>query len=596
MKRILYVDEEPQALAAAKSYLEKDAGLFVETAGSAEEGLVKLDAIQFDALVSGHKIPALNSIQFLRELRGKGNNTIFIMFSAHSDVEEAAEALLKGADFFILRRGDGKEDFLELERALEHLMDQKAEEESLKRAGSKYSSLLNRMNDGFAYLTNVFDELGRPQDAEVLEANEAFERLTGCKREDLVGKRVSEMIHSDNDWGKQMLEAIREVGETGADRRIEGFSAATQRWFVISIYAPEPGRIAAVLSDTTETRRLAEDLEHSRQLLKRLFDDFPNPIWRSGKDGGWTYANLAWLKITGASAEDVLGQGWLEDIHPEDRDRCREVYSEAFASRQPFEMEFRLKSENGQVRILDTGRPFYEANGNFLGFIGSCYDITSRKENDDTLQLANKKLKILGSITRHDLLNQLTALSGYIGIVQERVADPSLTNYLAKAMHASNNIKKHLEFGRDYERMGTNRPEWQNVQESFNIGISTVQLGDIKLIANLENVEVYADQMLEKVFHNLLENACRHGGMVKTVVFDHREENEGMIISCEDDGIGIANEKRDKLFSNRYGHGLYLVQEILGITGMTIREVGRPSGGARFEIQVPKSNYRFSKP
>ncbi len=593
MISVLYVDDDPAVRDAAKSFLEREGDLALDPVESAEVALDKLSVLRYDAIISDYKMPVLNGIDFLRELRGRGNHTIYVMFTANGGEAVATEALLNGADHYVFKRGNAKEDFGEVEQVVRRLVQQKCNDAAIKHAESKYYSLLHKMHNGFAYLAIIADEKGRPQDAMALEFNEAFERLTGLKGDDLIGRKVSEVIRGKERIGEEVLEAMIKVAQTGEEREVEGFSSLTERWFIITFYSPEPGHVAAVLSDTTEAKRLAKDLEHSRELYRRLFDDFPNPIWRSGKNGGRTYVNPAWLKITGASLEEVLGNGWLENVHPDDRDRCSETYFESFKTKQPFEMEYRLKSKTGFVWILDTGRPFYELTGEFSGFIGSCYDITSRKENDDILQLANKKLKILGSITRHDLLNQLTALTGYIGIVQERATDQSLSNYLSKAMHASENIRKYLEFGRDYEKMGTNRPEWQSIQDSFNKGVSTVQLGDIRLETNLDHIEVYADQMFERVFHNLLDNACRHGSVVKNVIFDYLENEDGLVITCEDDGVGVTQEKRERLFSNRYGHGLYLVQEILGITGMTIKEVGRPSGGARFEIHVPKGNYRL---
>ena len=101
----------------------------------------------------------------------------------------------------------------------------------------------------------------------------------------------------------------------------------------------------------------------------------------------------------------------------------------------------------------------------------------------------------------------------------------------------------------------------------------------------------YADPLLEKVFTNLIDNAVRHGGTVNRIGFSVREEGDSLIIVCEDDGAGVEEEEKRKIFrrgvGKNTGYGLFLAREILAITGLSIREVGTPGQGARFEIMVP---------
>jgi len=117
------------------------------------------------------------------------------------------------------------------------------------------------------------------------------------------------------------------------------------------------------------------------------------------------------------------------------------------------------------------------------------------------------------------------------------------------------------------------------------------------LSVDLAGVQVFADSMLEKVFHNLVENALRHGEKVKSISISARETKEGLTIICEDDGVGIPADDKEKVFLRGFGKnsglGLYLVREVLGITDMRIRETGVPGKGARFEVLVPVGNYRI---
>jgi K+-sensing histidine kinase KdpD len=123
-------------------------------------------------------------------------------------------------------------------------------------------------------------------------------------------------------------------------------------------------------------------------------------------------------------------------------------------------------------------------------------------------------------------------------------------------------------------------------------GISTLEAGDIEVDTDLDDIEIYADRMLERVFHNLVGNSIRHGEKVTKIRIFHQQSDDSLLVICEDDGKGIPDEMKGGLFEGRRGRGLYLVKEILGITEMTIAEKGEFGKGARFEIRVPKGEYR----
>ena len=117
-----------------------------------------------------------------------------------------------------------------------------------------------------------------------------------------------------------------------------------------------------------------------------LVEQAPIMIWRSGLSAGCDYFNQNWLSFTGATLEHELGNGWAEGVHPEDLDRCLDIYLKAFAAHEPFAMEYRLRDARGEFRwILDEGGPFFDDKGEFAGFIGSCIDVTERIEAERVL-------------------------------------------------------------------------------------------------------------------------------------------------------------------------------------------------------------------
>jgi PAS domain S-box-containing protein len=228
-------------------------------------------------------------------------------------------------------------------------------------------------------------------------------------------------------------------------------------------------------------------------------------------------------------------------------------------------------------------------------------EIAERERAETALAMAGKRLNILSGITRHDVLNQLSVLQGILEFSQGFTHDPEgLLRFIAKEKKVAATIERLSTFTKDYQDTGVKAPEWQNVQNSIRSATGALPTGNIRVDAELENLEIFADPLLEMVFYNLIDNALGHGGeKITTIRFSSHESDRGMIIVCEDDGAGISGEAKKHLFERGLGEntglGLYLVREILSITGITISETGEPGKGARFEIFVPEGTYRFMK-
>ena len=155
----------------------------------------------------------------------------------------------------------------------------------------------------------------------------------------------------------------------------------------------KPLRVRGVSMDITVRKLAEEQARESEGKFLVMANSTPVIMWATGLEQACTFCNQAWLDFTGRPLEEQLGTGWAESIHPEDRARCIKTSSEAFKARQPFTHEFRVRRHDGQYRwVSDHGVPRYDAQQNFLGYIGSCVDVTERKEAEAELQRSREGL------------------------------------------------------------------------------------------------------------------------------------------------------------------------------------------------------------
>ena len=220
-------------------------------------------------------------------------------------------------------------------------------------------------------------------------------------------------------------------------------------------------------------------------------------------------------------------------------------------------------------------------------------DITNRRKAEEAIHRANRQITLLNTITRHDILNNITCILGYLQLTEMDVNDPRLSMYLAKMESATTDIKSQIEFARIYQDLGTLEPQWIKLEPILpyeNVPPTII------LNADIQGVELFADPMLEKKF-NLLDNSIQHGQRVSEIQISSYQLDDELVVIWEDNGVGIIADEKERVFKQRFekntGLGMFLIREILSLTGITIRETGEPGNGARFEMTVPNGVYRF---
>ncbi len=235
--------------------------------------------------------------------------------------------------------------------------------------------------------------------------------------------------------------------------------------------------------------------------------------------------------------------------------------------------------------------------GEVQGHLITVRDVTEERKAKESLRLANDKLNLLSMVARHDMMNKLVVQRGYLELAGLNDGG-TMTEERRRIMLANvEDMENIMIFTRDYQSLGLKSPEWQPLDPVVKEAERTVHPPGIDVRIDAGNVELYADLMLQKVFTNLLDNSVRHGERV-SLVRVWTEENQDLSLSVfyEDNGVGVPVEEKEKIFELGHGRntglGMYLSRQILGITGSTITEKGRPGQGCTFEILVPPGKWR----
>jgi PAS domain S-box-containing protein len=358
-------------------------------------------------------------------------------------------------------------------------------------------------------------------------------------------------------------------------------------------------RLVGVSMDVTAQKQAQDALRESEARFRDMADTAPVMIWMSGTDKLFTFFNKGWLDFTGRPLEQELGNGWAEGVHREDFDHCLEVYVNSFDARQRFTMEYRLRRADGEYRwVLDSGTPRFASDGTFLGYIGSCLDITERKQGQERFRLAveaspngivlvneqgeivlaNACVEKLFGYKRQELIGQAVEL-----LVPERFRGKHVAHRAGfHAAPASRPMGAGLELFA-LRKDGTEFP--------VEIGISPIQSPEGTLVLSVivditerKQAETEARQHREEVAH--LSRLAIMGEMAGSLAHELNQPLGAIVTNA---GAALRFLKRDNLSGEKLRE---LLQDIAadgkraGDVIRTVKGIGRKEAGARRFLQI----------
>ena len=468
------------------------------------------------------------------------------------------------------------------------ISQRKAYEEEILAQKSFFESIIERIPDGI-WVTDASDT--------IIYSSKGLSDISGLSVEKIIGchmpKGFEESVPKEF-WPE--YQQVKKAMEP-AEYRVKFTTPIGKETWQTGWLVPQKDENGHYSGMIVTSREITQEVEQNEQLELTRFsvEHFPEAIFWIECDGSVFYANASACEELGYTREELMKLR-VDDLDPNYPYKQREEFWKELSEEKVIRQQTFHRRKDGSIipaevisRMLTVGERELEVA------IGR--DMTEHQQTEAALILANKKVSLLNSITRHDIINLITAQTLYLDLLRQTTDPKKRAEYLDTLETTTERIEHDIVFTRDYQNLGAGAPVWQNPETIIRTEWSTHHGNEpVRLNVATGIPEIFADRMLSKVFGNLIGNAFKHAGEITHLTFRTEQRGSEMALICEDDGVGISPEKKASLFqqvfNQKHGYGLYLVSEVLGITGITITEEGTPGKGARFVILIPEGVWR----
>lgn len=488
----------------------------------------------------------------------------------------------------------------------------------LTESEERYRLLFENMNSGFAYHEVIVNEDNKPIDYRYLEVNPAFERLTSIKREDLIGKRVTEAIPGTEDDPANWIEKFGNVGLTGIPLTVEDYSEAIDRWFEVSGYSPKRGFFAVTFNDITDRVKAMEKIKESELKFRNIFKANPSGmhLYDLNASGKLVFngANPAAEKILKIDHQQKIGLTFEEAFPTLIGTDIPSKYKSVALNGGSLNWEYEYNINEQINRFYDI-YTFQTAPGSI---VASFLDITDRIEAEERLKEINKIKTDLLRRTSHELKTPLTSINGATDLlltIYHKDFNEKTTKFLEIIQNGSqrleNLIKDLLNVSRLQTQIVVIHKRMEDIVKLMRNSIKEVEVfamaREIEISFNqVESVIIMVDKnKILQVFANILMNAIKYTPPSGKISVMLEVQSNVIDFLIKDTGIGFTKEEKGGLFKQfgkieRFGHGfelntegsglgLYISKELVELHSgtLSVESEGR-NKGSTFIIRLPK--------
>jgi PAS domain S-box-containing protein len=474
-----------------------------------------------------------------------------------------------------------------------NITERKRVEEELKKSEEKFSKAFRH--------SPLAITLTSAKTHRYIDVNDTYVRLTGFQREEVIGRSALDLDLWVNPADRESL--VERLLSQGSIHDVEYRFCTKDKRTIVGLASAELVEIQGelyvlgVIADVTDRVQAEQALAESERRFRLMADSAPVLMWMAGVDKLCTDFNKEWLRFTGRTMEQELGEGWTENVHPEDRERCLQAYGFAFDAKRPFTVEYRLRRHDGRYRwIFDRGVPRFLENGNFAGYIGCCVDITEEKEAKSVrrelsgwLMHAQEEERARIARELHDDINQrLALLANGLQSLEQSSEDPSesgLTKQIGELWQLTSEIAndvQHLS-----HQLHPSKLHYLGLPAAIrDLCHEFSRLHKIEVECIVQEPRLKLDEnvslTLYRVIQESLRNVVKHS-RARHVKVELNARPTVVHLRVSDDGIGFNADHEE----NNQGLGVVSMRERLRLTGGELSIWSRPSLGTQIEAIIP---------
>ncbi len=515
--------------------------------------------------------------------------------------------------------------------------EQKKAQEKLKESEEKYRLLFENMNSGFAYSEVVVNDNNKPIDYRFIEANSQFEKLTGLKVSDIIGKTVTEVLPGIENDPADWIGRYGKVGLTGEPLTAEDYSEPLDRWYIVSSYSTKKGFFAVTFNDITDRKRAEKKLKESEKKYRHLFENSPFSIVLLNFEGKIVEMNAATTKLFGYQEEDLIDKKYLTltDIFPIETMPGLRLVHDLMSKGAPSDPI--IKPQITKIYNKDKKTMWVSSElsvvgiGDELMILAIIQDITEKKlaeeklrESEQKLRLQNIELKELDrlktdfiSIAAHDLKTPLISIGGYVDLIllREKGLKEEVKEDLNRVLNNVNRLDGYINRLLDVMKIEAKKVEIVKREENIHDIIITClsdlefQVSQKDLTINVDisqNLKMMVDNFrISQAILNLLSNAVKFTPKNGKIDISIVEDDEDVLFKIQDNGKGLTPEEIQKLFGKFVrieqgidgystldkgtGLGLYIARGFIEAHGgkIWVESKGRDNG-SEFSFTLPK--------
>lgn len=596
-----------------------------------------------DLVLSDVMMPEMDGFELLQVLRHPPEGSELqtqlnvrelpvILLSARAGEEARIEGLAAGADDYLTKPFSARELLARVEATLklsklrqEALQREQALRSMSEAAQQEAEAAYRRLNQLLESMSDAFIALDL--DWRIIYQNATSERINNKPRSEVIGKTLWE------EWSA----AVGSISEREYRRALtEQIPVHFEQhyyeppdhdvWLEVHAYPFEEG-LGVFYRDISDRKRAEQALRESEARFRQLTDAAPMLVWMSGTDKERDYFNQSWLNFTGRTLEQELGNGWTNNIHPDDSDRCLGTYTSAFDSRIAFEMDYRLKRSDGEYRwIYDVGVPRFTPDGEFLGYVGSCFDVHDRKIAEhqkeqllareyaarEAAETANRIKDEFLAVLSHELRTPLNPILGWSKLLKSGNLNAEKTAQAIDIIERNAKLQTQLiEDLLDVSRILRGKLSLTKAPVDVESIVKSA-LDTVRLAAEAKSLQLYTEfratpqvlgdaARLQQIVWNLLSNAIKFTPEGGSVMIELAQVGSQVQITVSDTGQGISAEflpyvfeyfrQADSASTRKFGGlglGLAIVRQLVELHGGTVRAESQGKvQGATFTVQLP---------